>query len=238
MSITTLLLLSLLIAASAFVQGVVGVGFALIVVPVLGLVAPATVPVVVLVLMLPLNAYVAAREWKSLDRGGASWVTAGRLAGAWLGVLLLAAVSSRTMNLFIGISTILAAALSLAAPSFRPGRCSFICAGLVTGITETATGIGGPPLALIYQHSPAAVLRSTLAVCFLVGELASLGMLFLKGQISSSLLLDSLLLIPAVLVGAWLSRRFHKRIGGAALRTGVMAFAIAAGAVVLIKELF
>lgn len=236
MSIATLAFLSLIVAASAFVQGVVGVGFALIAAPILGLVAPGMIPVVVLILMLPLNLYVAIREWRALDTWGASWITAGRVAGGWLGVLLVAAVSSRTMNLFIGLSTIGAAALSLAAPSFRPGRFSFVGAGLVTGITETATGIGGPPLALIYQYSPAPVLRSTIAVCFLLGELISLVMLVAKGQVAPDMLTDSLMLIPAVLAGAYLSRLFHHRIGGRGLRTGVMVFSIAAGLAVLLKE--
>jgi hypothetical protein len=39
-----------------------------------------------------------------------------------------------------------------------------------TGVTEAATGIGGPPLALVYQHQPMAVMRFTAALCFLVGE--------------------------------------------------------------------
>jgi hypothetical protein len=49
-------------------------------------------------------------------------------------------------------------------------RNSYVVAGIVTGLTETSTGIGGPPLALLYQHQPPPVLRSTIAFCFLIGE--------------------------------------------------------------------
>ena len=40
---------------------------------------------------------------------------------------------------------------------------AFLAAGLITGITETATGIGGPPLALTLQHRPVSEMRATIA---------------------------------------------------------------------------
>ena len=42
-------------------------------------------------------------------------------------------------------------------------------AGLVSGVAGTATSIGGPPLAMLYQHRHPQVLRPTLAVFFLLG---------------------------------------------------------------------
>ena len=73
---------------AAFVQGSTGVGFALIVAPVIGLLKPELLPVCVLVLMLPLNLYVVWRERAAVDRVGASWITGGRIVGsAGVGVL-------------------------------------------------------------------------------------------------------------------------------------------------------
>ena len=51
------------VMVAGFVQGTTGVGFALIVAPILALLAPELVPVSLLMLMIPLNAYVAWREW-------------------------------------------------------------------------------------------------------------------------------------------------------------------------------
>lgn len=232
------LFLSAVVAVSAFVQGSVGVGFALIVAPVMSFLAPQALPVTLLILMLPLNAYVAWREWSALDIRGASWVMVGRVAGGWLGLLILAAISTTALNLFIGISTILAAVLSLAAPSFRPGVASLVTAGVVTGITETATGIGGPPLALVYQHEPAPTLRATIAVCFFVGQVISLGMLATTGQVTTAQLTEAAWLIPAVVIGGLASRLVHHKVNGPALRVGVMVFAIAAGVAVLLDVWF
>ena len=53
MSIEHLVLISLAVLFAAFVQGATGVGFALIVAPVIGILRPELLPVCVLVLMLP-----------------------------------------------------------------------------------------------------------------------------------------------------------------------------------------
>src|SRR5689334_22309377 len=57
--VSALALVAACVAVAAFVQATAGVGFALIIAPVVGLVAPTLLPVALLVLMLPLNAYVA-----------------------------------------------------------------------------------------------------------------------------------------------------------------------------------
>jgi uncharacterized membrane protein YfcA len=223
------------VALAAFVQGTTGVGFALIVAPIVGLVAPTLVPVCVLVLMLPLNAYVAWRERGALDRPGAWWITLGRLAGTFGGLWILTVLPATALNLLIGAATILAAAATLLAPSFRAGRKSFIAAGLVTGVTETATGIGGPPLALVYQHHPAPVFRSTIALCFLVGELVSLATLAAAGRTNALQFEAALLLLPSLGVGALVSRYVHRRIDGRVLRGFVLVFAIVSGTVLLFR---
>lgn len=227
----TALLLTTVVAA--FVQGSSGLGFALIVAPVVGLVEPRMLPVALLILMLPLNGYIAWRERAHLDLRGAGWITAARLAATPAGVAILAVVPDRFLGVLIGGSTILAAVASLALPSFRPSPPAYVAAGVVTGLSETATGIGGPPLALVYQHRPAPELRATLALCFLVGEIASLVALAFAGRLSGPGLEASLWLMPAVLLGTGLSSLVHHRVGGKGLRLGVLAFAIASGAVVL-----
>jgi uncharacterized membrane protein YfcA len=235
MSWTILCALSVVVALAAFVQGSTGVGFALIVAPVIGLVAPEMLPVTVLVLMLPLNLYVAWRERTALDFRSGGWVTAGRLAGTFAGLWVLAALSMGQLNVFVGVSTIAAAVVTLAMPAFRPNRSVYVAAGVITGVTETATGIGGPPLALVYQHHPVAVMRSTIAFCFLVGELISLAFLYYAGRIAMPQLVGAAQLLPALGAGALLSKLVHRHVNARALRVFVMAFSIVSGVVLLLR---
>ncbi len=94
MSLETLLILSVVVLVAAFIQGSTGVGFALISTPVIGILRPELLPVCVLVLMLPLNFYVAWRERGAVDRTGASWITGGRIFGTAGGIWVLAALST------------------------------------------------------------------------------------------------------------------------------------------------
>lgn len=206
---------ALVVAIAAFVQGSTGLGFALIVAPVVGIFEPALLPVLLLVLMIPLNLYVAWRERTSVDRGGAGWITVGRFAGTLGGLWVLVAVPVSKLSLLIGLA--------------------FVAAGVFTGITETSTGIGGPPLALVYQHRPAPVLRSTVALCFVVGEVLSLGLLAANGQVHASQFRAAFVLIPALAFGALTSRWVHHRVDGPVMRGVVLTFAIVSGAVLLLR---
>ena len=237
MTVAVMLLLAAAVAVGAFVQGTVGMGFALIVAPVCGLVAPELLPVALLILMLPLNVFVAWRERGHLDLGGAGWITAGRTAGAVLGIWIIAAVSRGHLNLLIGLSTVLAALASLCAPRFAPGKVSFLAAGVVTGVTETATGIGGPPLALVYQHHHAPILRSTLALCFAVGELISLAMFLAMGLIQGRPALAAMALVPFAGLGVYASRHARHVVGDGRLRLAVIVFAAVSGLFILVKAL-
>ncbi|WCN05024.1 sulfite exporter TauE/SafE family protein [Streptomyces sp. M92] len=234
MTFATLAVLAVTVAVAAFVQGSSGLGFALIVAPVAGIIDPHLVPVFVLASMIPLNLYVAWRERASLDLRGAGWITGARLAATPAGLAVLWLIPERSLGVFVGVATVLAAVVSLAAPAFTPGRAAYVGAGAVTGLTETATGVGGPPLALVYQHRPPAELRSTVAACFLVGEVASLALLFGTGKAETAELGQAVVLLPAIAVGAWLSRLVHHRLDARRTRLFVLVFALVSGLVLML----
>lgn len=234
MSLAVLTAIAVTVAVAAFVQGSSGLGFALIVAPVVGIVSPGLLPVFLLAVMIPLNVYVLWRERAALDLRGASWITAARLVATPCGLLLLVAIPDHHLGVLVGGATVLAVLVSIAAPSFTPGYRAYLGAGAVTGITETATGVGGPPLALVYQHRPPAELRATVAACFLTGEVASLALLFGTGQAQLDQLAPILPVLPALAIGAWLSKLTHRHIDAARMRLLVLAFALVSGGALMI----
>lgn len=235
MTISVFMLLSVLVCASAFVQGAVGIGFALIMAPIIGFIDASYLPVTVLILMLPLNFLVSWRERHWIDRRGASWITVGRFFGTFLGMAVLIALSVRQLEIAVGLLTVLAAVVALLSPPFAPRPSASLGVGLFTGVTETATGIGGPPLALLYQHAPGPILRSTVAACFLVGEIISLVILLIAGRIEWQQVTAALFLTPALLIGTVLSQRAHSRLNGPALRLAVLIFSIVSGLALMLK---
>ena len=237
MNITLLIVMAIATFVGSFVQGATGLGFALIAAPAIGLIDPRLLPVLILVLMIPLNSFVALREWSAIDFKGVSWVMVGRVVGTVGGVWVLMSISSNGLSLFVGLSTIAAALASLAIPAFEPSKRALLAVGAITGITETATGIGGPPLALAYQHRPAPELRSTLAVCFLLGEIISLLLLAASGKVEWDQIQLTFYLIPVMALGVLLSTRVHGELNGPLVRKFVLAFALVSGIAIVIRGL-
>jgi hypothetical protein len=147
-------------------------------------------------------------------------------------------LSLRQLEIAVGLLTILAAGVALFSPPFSPSPTASVGVGLFTGLTETATGIGGPPMALLYQHRTGPVLRSTVATCFLVGEVISLIILIGligAGRVAGDQLLAAAYRIPAGLIGTALSRMAHSRLNGPGLRLAVLAFPMVSDAALILK---
>ena len=74
-----------------------------------------------------------------------------------------------------------------------------VCSPALAG---TATSIGGPPVALLYQHRPPQQIRSTLAVLFTVGAAMSLRHLDRRSS-RRPRAAAALVLTPCLVLGAW-----------------------------------
>jgi len=232
---TAFLLIGLAVFISAFAQGCSGMGFAMLSAPIVTLFAPGLIPVLLLVLMIPLNAYIGWRERAAIDWRGVKLISVGRFAGTFLGLWILLVVNLHQLSLLIGWSTLVAAVVAMLSPSFDLGRAGLGLVGLITGVTETSTGVGGPPLALAYQHKSGAILRSTVALCFLVGEVISLIVLMIGGKVDSDTLLVSVQMLPFLVLGSYASKFVHHRLDGPLLRYLVLGFSSISGIVVILQ---
>ncbi len=232
---TAFLLIGLAVFISAFAQGCSGMGFAMLSAPIVTLFAPGLIPVLLLVLMIPLNAYIGWRERAAIDWRGVKLISVGRFLGTFLGLWILLVVNLYQLSLLIGWSTLIAAVVAMLSPSFDLGRTGLGLVGLITGVTETSTGVGGPPLALAYQHKSGAILRSTVALCFLVGEVISLIVLMIGGKVGSDTLLVSVQMLPFLVLGSYASKFVHHRLDGPLLRYLVLGFSSISGIVVILQ---
>jgi uncharacterized protein len=235
MSNPQMLMIGAAVAVAACVQGTIGIGFALIVAPVLAFLRPDLLPVSLLLLMLPLNLFTFVREHHAVDWRGGGWITLGRLLGTLAGAGVLVVLSAHALNLLVGAVIVAVAAFTMLAPKFSPSHSAFVTVGLFTGISETATGIGGPPLALAYQHQSPEVLRSTVAGCFLLGELVSLGVLAVIGRVALHQAWSAALLLPFLVVGALVSSGIRHVVNRRVLRGLVLAFALISGIILMIR---
>jgi uncharacterized membrane protein YfcA len=221
----------------AALQGALGFGMNLVSVPVLALAVPESLPVTAIILGIPISISMVRYERGSLDRVGVGWIIAGRAPGSAVGALVVATVSTSALQAITGAVVLALVVASVAAPPLRIRRGSQIAAGVVSGVTGTTAGIGGPPLALLYQRSPGPIMRSTLAASFMFGTVLSLGTLGVARQITLGPVLLGACLAPVVVAGAVVGRRLHGVLDRGWLRPVVLVFAGATGLAALLRAL-
>jgi hypothetical protein len=210
---------------------------ALLTTPVLALVDPAFVPVPLLVVNLPLSALVAIRERGAVDRAALPFALAGRVGGTAAGALVVAAVSTRTLQVVVALVVLGAVAVSARGPAVAPGPRTLVAAGFASGVTGTTASLGGPPIALLYRDAPGARLRSTLAVYFLVGSSLSIAGLALAGVVTRHALVLAAVLVPGTLLGFAASSVVAPHVDRRGLRGIVLATSGASAVVLLVTAL-
>lgn len=235
---TWLIVVSMLIVfVGALVQGTVGVGLGMLGAPLLALVDPDFVPVGILLPVVPLSLTMAWRERHHVDRAGLGWAISGRVPGTLLGAWVVSRADGSALSLMIGVVVLLAVAASLAGVRFAPTRRNLAIAGAASGFTGTSAGIGGPPMALTYQHGDPARIRSTLAVYFMIGLTISFVTLLIGGAIDGRQVELGLLLVPASILGTIVAPPFARRVPASRVRLSVLLLCAASALVLIVEEL-
>jgi uncharacterized membrane protein YfcA len=238
-SVVEWLVIAVTVALASTVQGVVGFGSNLLAVPVVALIVPAALPGAMVVPGIPMAVGMAVTERDHIDWRGSRFLLLGRVPGTVLGVAVVAAVSTDTLAVVVGAVVILAVVLSISASHLHPGitPSSASVTGVATGITGTAAAIDGPPLALLYQHDPAPVFRSTLATQFAIGTAFTITGLLLGGQLHGWQLLLGVSLMPSYFVGLATSLAIRPRLAAPNLRPVVLAIAALTGVAAILRAL-
>lgn len=226
-----------IVYVGAVMQAATGVGVGILSSPVLILVDPDFIPAGPLVAVLPLTFVVAWKDRSDIDRPGVTAALVGRVPGIFAGTAVLAAVSEDTLAILVSATVIVGVAASLSTPRFDPTRGALVAAGFGSGFTGTAVGVGGPPMALTYQHSDPAVMRATISVFFAVGSTLSAIVLAAAGQIGTRQLQLIALLVPPVLLGLVTARRLKHFLVGGAVRPVVLGLSAFAAVALLIRTL-
>lgn len=234
---TTLAVLALVLVLGATVQSLVGLGLGLVAAPVVTLLDTSLMPELMLVLATLLPLLTLVRSHADIDWPGLAWVLPARVPGTVVGVLLLATFSERALGIAVGTMVLLAVALSVRAVRVPVRRSTLLAAGVVSGATGTTTSIGGPPVALLYQHRAPSQIRSTLAVMFTVGAAMSLVGIWLGGTFEARLVWLALMLSPSLAVGAWAGARLHGLLPDQGVRLAVLAVCASSALALLVRSL-
>ncbi|WP_026877881.1 sulfite exporter TauE/SafE family protein [Jiangella gansuensis] len=235
--IDVMVILAVAVFAGTVIQGCVGLGLGLVAAPVMALVAPDLMPGGLLWLTLLLPLLTVGREWAEVDWWGLRWALLGRLPATAVGAWVVSVMSAEALGVAIGVVILLAVVLT--ARTFRlPMRPSvLVTAGVVSGISGTATSIGGPPLALVYQRELGPRVRATLGVYFVVGVAVSLTALGVVGELTMAQTMTAAWLAPLMVAGFAVSLVVRRRIDGDLLRVIVMVVCALSATTLIVRSL-
>jgi uncharacterized membrane protein YfcA len=225
------------VALGATVQGSVGFGLSMVAVPLLILIDPRLVPGPLLCVAVVLTLLIARRERHAIDFAGVTWALVGRLPGTALGAAALLVTPEEKLGFAFGVFVLLAVFLSLLGPRIRPNPLSLTGAGVLSGFMGTTVAIGGPPIALLLQHTSGSKLRGTLSGFFLVGASVSLLALVAIGRFGRQELQLALVLLPGILLGYWVSGRAAPWLDRGYTRKAVLVIATVAAVAAIARQI-
>jgi hypothetical protein len=223
--------------ASAILQGAIGFGLGLIAIPFLIYLDLRFVPGPLLVAALTLHMLVLRRDRSGVDSSGLTMLLSGRLAGTIPAALLLASLPLENMRLLVAVVVLAGAIMGFFHSGGRPTRSVLLTTGAVSGFMATTAGLGGPPVALVYQRETGLRLRGTLAAYFIVGTVISLLALVWAGRFSREEVRLSSLLIPGTVLGYFLSRPAAAYLDAGYTRRAVLAVSVLAAVSVILTVL-
>lgn len=231
--------LALAAFAGALMQRLAGQGFGMLASPVMAILAPGYLPATILITGLIFGLSGAAFDRGAITRSELPPGFAGRIIGAGVAAVIAAHVAdTHYFGPLIAVMVFLGIGLSLAGLrlAIRPG--SLFGAGIVSGVMGTLTGVGAPPMALLYQHEPqrrSAAMQNTF---YLFGMAVSIPALGLAGLVGWKHLALALVLTPPALAAVALARPLSRRFARAKIRPLALTLAGCAATVLLAKSVW
>ncbi|MET8761582.1 sulfite exporter TauE/SafE family protein [Lentzea sp. NPDC004782] len=226
----------LVVALGGLLQGLIGFGLALIAVPLIALLDPTLLPVPVLMVATAHASMSLAREFGHVDWRGVGWAMLGRLPGTAVGIWIVDALDPKGFGLVVGGSVLGCVLLSITAWRPQPRPRSLVTAGFASGSFGTATSVGGPMVALLYQNQTGPQVRATLAAFFVLGSGVSVLGLVAAGHVTAHQLWTGLALIPFLVAGFLLSGPLRRKVDAGGIRTPMLVVAGASAVVLIVRS--
>ncbi len=231
----------LVLVAAEAIYVLLGFGAGLVAVGTLALLLPDVRDVVVLLLLvnLPAELFVVVTSWRSVAWRGVAVLMIGIALGIPVGAWMLRWGDPGVLLVVLGGFLLVAGSIFLASSVDRKWRWpGWVVApvGLTSGLLTGLFGTGGPPLVLYYQLAglDKTAFRGNLMAIFLFMTLIRVPSYAGMGLITAERLWSSLMVLPAVLFGAWIGNSLHLRIEERTFRRIVAGALVALGALLLV----
>jgi uncharacterized membrane protein YfcA len=241
-TLETVLLSSLVVAAAFMIRGLVGFGSGLLMVPLLlllfdiQLVVPTAASLAVLAGVLSLSTF---ETWKYVRKDLMLMMLAGVIVGIVLGAFVLASYGGELLKRLFGVFVALYALKMLfwnEVKVWASGRYGGLVAGLVGGCLGGMFGTGGPPVVMYLDTKvqDKRAFRATLIFYFLVANTWQFVANCFTGLINGEVLRFALYLLPAFVVGNLAGAMLHVKINQALFNKVVALVLLVTGVLLVV----
>lgn len=229
--------MAVVIVTAAFLQGVGGVGFAMLAAPVAVLLAPEMVPGSLLVLGGSVSFLAALRERHEIVVPVVSWALVGRTIGTGLAAVGMTQLPNEWLGLLFGGFIFMAVILSASGLKVRASAANVCGLGVVSGMMGTLTSVGAPAVAIAMQSLKPVQLRPSLGSTLFIGSILSIGSLALAGLFTWKDLVLGLVLWPFMFLGFHLSGRARHAVSPKNVRLFLLWFCGISSLILIAKSL-
>ncbi len=224
-----LILAAVVVGLATYMQGITGVGFGMVAMPLLVLIDPGTVPGPVIIAGIFASVPFLIAGWKQVAWREFAILLPGVVIGSLVAAIVISLVASNTLRGFVGLLLVFAGGAAAFSKARAPGPVAFTSAGFATGFMGTVAGVHSAPLAILYRHDKLAKVRPTAAALFVAAYILSLAGLaaIAPSQLGSPTI--ALAMIPGVVLGLFAASGRFARPADGVMRPIILMLCILAG---------
>lgn len=235
-TLLTIILINIIILCGSLLQGLIGYGIGMFCAPLLFLISPTLVPAPLILISTIITVFMTIRDRGHLQFNQVSWAMRGSFFGILLAGLLLKVTSKEQFELAFGILILLAVLISVLGLVPKVNKITNTIAGFTSGLMGTITAVGGPPIALLYQHGDIKNIKANLTAFFLFVNIIAIITLSLIGQITTNTLMTVIFILPGMAVGLYISTKAAHIVKPTLIRRWILALSGMTAVITIIKS--
>jgi uncharacterized membrane protein YfcA len=225
------------VIVGAVLQAATGMGTGILIVPLLALINLDLVPGPTVLASVALSLPMAWRGREVIAWSELKPLMAGVVAGCGIGALGLASIPADRVGIAFATAILATVAITSVGVRLPFNRRSLASVGIVAGVMGATSGVGAPPIALLYQHREGPELRPTLAFVYTASSAIILVFLTAVGRFGAHEAILALWLVPGYFLGYLLASPLAGILDRGYSRLAVLTLSTVSAVALLIRSL-
>lgn len=233
----TIIAINIIVLLGSLLQGLIGYGVGMFCAPLLFIIDPSLVPAPLILISTVITVIMLYRDKSHLQFDQVSWAMKGGFIGVILAGLVLRIATKEQFELAFGLLMLAAVFISVLGFSPVVNKKSNTIAGFTSGFMGTITAVGGPPMALLYQHGDIKNIKANLTAFWLFLNIIAIITLSLIGEITMGTLTIVAQTLPGVFIGLYISTKAHGIVKAHLVRRWILVLCFITSVVAIVRAL-